>query len=166
MSKENLYSKEAKEKLKEMAESVEVAMFATNLSKLPLSIVPMHTKKVDENGNIWFLSGADSDHNRDILKNKKAQLIYSHPGDMKYLSVFGTAEIVSDQSTINELYSKMDNAWFDGPEDASVTAIKFSPKEAAYWNNDNNKFVTLFKLGVAAVTGEDQNIGTSGKMKV
>jgi len=166
MSTKNLYSKEAKEKLTDIVENVKVAMFATNLNNQPLSVIPMHTKKVDDAGNIWFISLKNSDHNLNIQKDEAVQLMYSDPNSMKFISIYGKAQIINDTATIKDLYSRLDNAWFDGPEDPKATAIKVVPEEAAYWSNDHNKLVTLFKLGVAAVTGDNKDIGTSGKMKI
>lgn len=165
MSKENLSQVEAKQKFREMVEEIKIAMFATNLSKKPLSVAPMYTKRVDESGNLWFLSSVNSDHNEDILRDADCQLLFSDGGS-DFLSVYGTSEIISDGDTIKTLYKKMDNAYFDGDDDPQIRAIKFSPKEAAYWSADGNKLVSLFKMGVAAVTGKDQDIGTSGKMNL
>ncbi|WP_432412712.1 pyridoxamine 5'-phosphate oxidase family protein [Rasiella sp. SM2506] len=166
MSQKNLYSQEAIEKIKDIATDVDFCMLATNLSVQPISAVPMSTKKVDDQGRIWFLSNKNSDHNADIIKDDNTQLLYSGGSDMKFLSVYGYAEIVHDRAIIKELYSSTDNAWFDGEEDPNITAIKFIPKEAAYWSNDDNKVVSLFKLAKAAVTGEKIDMGTSGKIKV
>jgi len=166
MSQENLYSQEAIEKIKEIETDVDFCMMATNLTAQPISAVPMSTKKVDDAGAIWFLSNKDSDHNADIIKDENTQLLYSGTSSMKFLSVYGTAEITYDRETIKELYSSADNAWFEGEDDPNITAIKFTPTEAAYWSNDENKIVTLFKLARAAVTGEKQDIGISGKIKV
>lgn len=166
MSEENLYSQKAIEKIKDIATDVDFCMLATNLSVQPISAVPMSTKKVDAQGNIWFLSHKNSDHNAHIIKDENTQLLYSGGGDMKFLSVYGYAEIVHDRSTIRELYSSTDNAWFEGEDDPTITAIKFQPKEAAYWSNDDNKIVSLFKMAKAAVTGDKVDMGTSGKIKV
>ncbi|RDK83857.1 pyridoxamine 5'-phosphate oxidase family protein [Marinirhabdus gelatinilytica] len=166
MSKENLYSQEAIDKIKEIATDVDFCMMATNLSVQPISAIPMSTKKVDDTGTIWFLSNKDSDHNTAIVKDENTQLLYSGTSSMKFLSVYGFSEIIYDRDIIKELYSSADNAWFDGEDDPNITAIKFTPQEAAYWSNDGNKLVTLFKLARAAVTGNDQEIGTSGKMHV
>lgn len=164
MSTENLTSDKAKSTLKDMVNYIKVAMFATRLNQQPLSVVPMHTKEVDKEGNIWFLSRNDSDHNSDLLKSPETQLLYSDPGSMKFISVYGTSEIITDQAVLDDLYDSKDNAWFDGEKDPNLTAIKFTPKEAAYWNNDSNKLITFFKLQAAAVTGDNKDIGTSGKM--
>mgnify|MGYP003133172423 CR=1 FL=1 len=166
MSSNTLYNDEAKEKLKKMVSGGDVAMFATNIGRKPLSVVPMHTKKVDDDGTIWFLSVSNSDHNRDILQDPTAQLLYNNTGDMNFVSIFGEAQIVTKQEILDELYDSKDNAWFDGSDDPNLTAIRFTPREAAYWSNDSNKLVTFFKLQVAALTGSDKDIGSSGKMKM
>ncbi|MGB3774080.1 MAG: pyridoxamine 5'-phosphate oxidase family protein [Leeuwenhoekiella sp.] len=166
MSKENLYNEDAKKKITEMAEDIDFAMMATNLKEIPLSVIPMSTKKVDGEGNIWFLSGKDSDHNKDIESDPNVQLIYSKPGSMKFLSVYGRATITKDKGIIDDLYSKSDDNWFDGVEDPNITAISFKPSEAAYWDTETNKLVSLFKMGVGTITGEKQDVGKSGKMKM
>ncbi|SRR5690554_882186 len=163
MSKENLSDVEAKKKFRAMVEEIQVAMFVTNLSKRPLDAAPMYTKRVDESGHLWFLSSANNDHNHNILQDPDCQLLFSS-GKSDFLSVYGTSEIVNDRDTIASLYSKVDNAYFEGPEDPQIRAIKFSPSEAAYWTADGGKIATLFKMGIAAVTGAGQDLGTSGKM--
>jgi general stress protein 26 len=166
MSTENLYNKEAQDKLRKIVDEVSVAMMATNIGSKPLSVIPMDTKKVDEDGNIWFLSGADSDHNRDIKNDKNIQLLYSSPSDMKFLSVYGNAEIITDNSLISKIYDKADNAYLNGADNPNTTAIKFYPKEAVYWDSDENKIVVLFKIVKAALSGKNQDIGTTGSLKL
>lgn len=163
MSKENLSQVEAKKKFREMVDEIKIAMFATDLSKKPIDVAPMYTKRVDESGNLWFLSSKNSDHNHNLLQDPDCQLFYTK-GSSDFLSVYGSAEIIDDKDTIESLYNKMDNAYFEGSDDPQIRAIKFSPEEAAYWSSEGNKLVTLFKMGVAAVTGKDQDLGTSGKM--
>jgi general stress protein 26 len=57
MSTENLTSKEALEKMTSLVDDIKFAMLLTALDTQPISAVPMTTKKVDEHGDIWFLSG-------------------------------------------------------------------------------------------------------------
>ena len=165
MSKENLTDAEAKKKFREMVDEIKITMFATNLTKKPLDVAPMYTKRVDESGNLWFLSSVNSDHNHNILQDADCQLFYND-GKSDFLSVYGSSEIINDRDTIDSLYKKVDNAYFEGPEDPQIRAIKFTPHEAAYWSADGGKLVTLFKMGVAAVTGKGQDLGTSGKMSL
>lgn len=166
MSTENLSNTEAREKLKGLVDDIGVAMMVTGLGKIPLNAVPMSTKKVDDQGDIWFLSLRNSEHNMNITENNQVQLLYSDPSDMEFVSVYGMGEIVTNKEILEDLYSDMDNSWFDGVDDPNLTAIKFHPREAYYWNNRSNKYVTLYKLGIAALTGKHKDIGESGKLEL
>lgn len=166
MSTENLNKEESIKKLREHIDDTSVAMMLTGFDKKPISAVPMYTKKMDEHGNIWFLSGRNSGHNKQLMKNNDVQLLYSNTDDMEFLSVYGEAEITSKKEIIDELYSKIDDNYFEGKDDPEVTAIKVRPQEAYYWDNKSNKFITLLKLGVGAVTGNQQDIGEKGKLNI
>lgn len=166
MSTENLNKEESLKKLKEHIDDSAVAMMLTGFDTKPISAVPMYTKKMDEHGNIWFISGRSSQHNKDLIKDNNVQLLYSNTDDMEFVSVYGEAEITSKKEVIEELYSKTDDNYFRGKDDPEVTAIKVRPQEAYYWDNKYNKFITLLKLGVGAVTGNQQDIGEKGKMNL
>ncbi|SFZ91914.1 General stress protein 26 [Flaviramulus basaltis] len=163
MKKENIYNNEAKAKIKKMAEAIDFAMMATNLDEKPFHAIPMSTKKVDDDGNIWFLSGQDSNHNTNIAKDNKIILIYSHPNDMSFLKLYGDAYIRTNKLIIEELYGKTDDTWFNGIDDPNLSAIQFKPIEAEYWEPKHNKIVSLFKMGLGAITGEEPDIEESGK---
>ena len=165
MSKENLYNDDAKKKIKDMAEDVDFTMMATNLKTLPLHMVPMSTKKVDDQGNIWFLSNKNSTHNHNIMTDNNLHLIYADKSNMQFLNVYGAATISADKKIIDELYGKGDDAWFDGKDDPNITAISVKPTEAFYWDPKNNKLVTLVKMGVGAVTGDEPDTMDFGKLK-
>ncbi len=166
MSTENLNKEESLKKLREHIDDTAVAMMITGFDKKPISAVPMYTKKMDEHGNIWFLSGRSSQHNKELLKNNDVQLLYSNTDDMEFLSVYGEAEITTNKEVIDELYSKTDDNYFKSKDDPEVTAIKIRPQEAYYWDNKSNKFITLLKLGVGAITGNQQDIGEKGEMNL
>ncbi|MBA82561.1 MULTISPECIES: pyridoxamine 5'-phosphate oxidase family protein [unclassified Leeuwenhoekiella] len=166
MSTKNLVSTEALEKLKELATAIDFAFMATDLSNQPIDAIPMSTKRVDDNGTIWFLSNANSDHNANIQKDSKVQLFYSKPGDFEFLSVYGEASITRDRTVLDELYGKSDDAWFEGKDDPNLTAIQFRPASAQYWDAKSNKLVSLLKIAYGAVTGEETDLGETGSLKV
>ncbi|MGB8705027.1 MAG: pyridoxamine 5'-phosphate oxidase family protein [Gillisia sp.] len=166
MSTDNLDHTKAIHKLKDLIKDIKVGMLLTDVKKTPISAVPMTTKKVDDDGTIWFLSGLSSEHNTNIAKNAKVQMLYSHPGDMKFLSVYGKADIVTDKDILSDLYSKVDDAWFTGKEDPNLTAIKVTPQEAYYWDTKTNKYVSLFKIGISALNGGKADIGKKGKLEL
>lgn len=166
MNTETLSREAAIQKLKELAESIDFNMMATGLNEKPFHAIPMSTKKVDEEGYIWFLSGADSEHNADILRDSNLMLLYSKPSDMTFLKVYGEAFITSEKSILEDLYSKMDDLWFDGLSDPNLTAIKVRPIEAHYWEPKHNKFISFLKMGIATLTGNEPQITSSGSLTI
>lgn len=166
MSTDNLNSGEALEKMTSMVKNINYAMLLTDLKSQPISAVPMSTKKVDDQGNIWFLSGLNSDHNTNIVKSPDVQLLYSDVADMEFISIYGRASIIADPSKLKELYEKIDDAWFTGEDDPNLTAIKIVPEEAYYWDNKHNKYISLFKMGLAAITGKKADISEKGRLNL
>ena len=166
MSTKDLYNAEAKEKIKELAESIDFTMFATDLGNKPFHVVPMSTKEVDEMGNIWFLSNRNSTHNKNIEKQDSVHLIYSNKSSFEFLSIYGLATIITDKKRIKELYGSGDDAWFEGVDDPNITALKIQPKEVYYWDTKNGKVLSLLKMVGGAITGNEPDLGNHGELKI
>lgn len=166
MSTKNLTSKEAIKKMTTLVDDIKTAMLLTDLKKQPISAIPMTTKEVDEAGDIWFLSGLNSEHNSNIVKNPQVQLLYSDPKGMEFISIYGMASVITDNAKLKNLYTNLDDAWFDGEDDPNLTALKITPKEAYYWDTKQNKYVSLFKMGLAAASGNKANVGEKGKLNL
>ncbi len=166
MTTQNLHDKDAIAKIKQLAESIDFAMLCTDLTAQPFHAIPMSTKRVDDDGAIWFLSGRDSTHNANILRNLAVQLLYSDPSSMRFLIVFGQALVLDDTSILKSLYRKTDDAWFNGLDDPNLTAIKVIPHSAHYWDVKGNRLVALWKMGVAAISRIQADIAQDGELKV
>ncbi len=166
MSSQNLSNRDAIAKLKEMAESIDFAMLCSDLTAQPFHAIPMSTKEVDDQGHIWFLSGQDSTHNANIQNDGKVELLYSDPGSMQFLNVFGKAVICKDREILNNLYGSTDDSWFDGIDDPNLTAIEVTPLQAHYWDTKGNKLVALLKMGWGGVTGDQPDLAQHGDLNV
>lgn len=166
MSNKNLSNRDAIKKLKELAESIDFAMLCTDLSSRPFHAVPMSTKRVDERGHIWFLSGQNSTHNQNIVRESQIELLYSDPGSMQFLSLFGTAAISRDRSILEDLYGSTDDSWFEGVDDPNLTAIEITPIAAYYWDVKGNKLVALLKMGWGGMTGQHPDVSVEGELSV
>lgn len=166
MSEKPLFNEEARNKLKELAENIDIAIMETNLSAKPAHTIPMSTKEVDTDGAIWFLSNKNSTHNRHINSDTNIQLIYSDPNKMEFMTVFGNAYITTDKALLERYYGTTDDTWFDGVDDPNLTAIKVIPETAHYWDTQNGKFISLIKMGIGAITGEKQELGEQGDLHV
>lgn len=62
---------------------------------------PHALAEVDEQGILWFISSKESYKNYELQQNAETQLYFMNDGDAEYLSVYGTAEIYTDQQTID-----------------------------------------------------------------
>lgn len=164
MSTEDIDHVEAWKKLRSFIDDIKISMMITGFDKKPISAVPMRTKKMDQDGNIWFLSSKTSEHNEQLSRDKNIQLLYVKADDMKFMSVYGTAEVTTESKVLEDLYSSVSDNWFEGLDDPNLTAIKVTPQDAYYWDSKSNKYMTLLKLGVGAIGGPSQDIGKKGRM--
>ena len=164
---QNLQNKEAVEKIKDLATSAKVCMFTTQLSVVPLTSVPMGTQEVDDEGNLYFLSGKTSHKNQHIQSDPRVQLFYTNTGSSEFLSVYGNATITTDKAEIEKLWTPIAKAWFtEGKDDPDLTVIKVAPEEAYYWDTKNGKAVTMLKILAGAITGKTMDGGVEGKLSV
>lgn len=169
MSTENLTNTDAIIKLKKLSESARICMFCTELSQLPNNSRPMSLQECDEEGNLWFLSSADSNKNFEIADDNRVQLYFMNNGSSEYLSVYGKAFIYRDVQTIEDKWSPLAKAWFEeGKEDPKVSVIRVTPDETYYWDTKAGKFVTMVSFIAAAVSGKktDNSDGVEGNLSV
>lgn len=164
---QNLTAQEAIDKLKELIENESICFFCTQLTQQPITTRPMTTQKVDDAGNIWFMSSIKSDKNSEILQNKSVQLLYSNPSNFEFVSVLGDATILTDRKKIFEMWTPFAKAWFkDGKDDADISLIKVVPQTAYYWDTKNNKMISMIQMLAAIVTGSAPDDGVEGTLKV
>lgn len=168
MSTENLKNQEAIEKIKEMVDKIDISMMCTFTTESDYPhAVPMSRQEVDDEGNIWFLFSSESETHRNLVKNNKVSLLYSHVGDYNFLSIDGTAEISQNKERIDKYWNKMIEAWFEkGKEDPRIRVLKVTPVDAHYWDNKSNKFVTIMKVAVSAISGQQLDIGREGELNL
>jgi len=163
----NLYNEDAIKKIKDFVNDIKVCMFCTSVTDMPFRTRPMSTLEVDDEGNIWFFSAKSSDKNDEIKNDDTVQLIYSKNSDVHFLTITGKATIVEDQAKKDELWNPIVKAFFpEGKDDPNLSLVKIKPEAAHYWDTINGKMITWFKMAASAVTGNQNNVGVEGKLKV
>ncbi len=163
----NLSQQDAIQKIQELASSGSFVMLCTRLGHQPFNTCPMTVQQVADNGTFWFFSAKNSDHNQDIARDPRTQVLLSDPGSSDYLSLFGHAAIVNDRTKAEELWTATDKAWFEnGIDDENFSLVKFTPSEGQYWDTKSNKMVTMFKLAASVITGNKAEIGETGSLSL
>ncbi|PXY40471.1 general stress protein [Flavobacterium cheongpyeongense] len=163
----DLNNKEALAKLISLVKDINVAVFVTELTKMPLQSRPMNVQDIDDQGNLWFISSARSNKNFEILKDDHVQLFFANNSSSQYISIYGTATIYKDQQIIDELWTPVARAWFEeGQKDPAVTVIKVTPSDAYYWDTKDGKIISLIKMAGSAIFGTTSDVGAKGKLKL
>lgn len=155
----------AVDKIKDLAEDIKTCMLCT-YKEGKLQSRPMSVQKIDELGQLWFLSDTNSSQNAEIILNPMVELFFSAPQD-KFLTLHGTARVLYDQEIIKELYDPIVKVWMPGGEDdPRLSIIKVIPEDGYYWNNKNGKIVAMAKMATALVTGKTMDDGIEGELKI
>jgi general stress protein 26 len=95
------------------------------------------------------------------------QLTFCNPSKLEFLTVFGEAQISTDRAKINELWTKLVEAWFpEGEDDPNLTLLCVRPVMAHYWDTENGKLVTFAKILTAAVTGVSMDGSVEGDIDI
>jgi len=164
----NLMGREAVEKLRSLIDETPTCMFGSGLDRIPFHVCPMHVQEVDDRGNLWFFSGADSTHNQRLASDSRAHLIFCNSSRVEYVTVFGEVTVSRDKARIEQLWTRMVEVWFpDGPTDPNLTLLSVRPIFAHYWDTENGKLVTMAKILTAAVTGgQPDAVGVDGSIKI
>ena len=165
---EDLIGTEAVEKIKALTDKASVCFFCTKIATgESFSSRPMTVQKVDEQGNIYFLSASDSRHNGELTEDPYVQLLSQGSDYSDFLNVYGIATVTTDKALIKELWKPMFKTWFtEGEDDPRITVIKIKPLEGYYWDTKHNVAVGFIKRLIGAAIGKTMDDSIEGKIKV
>jgi len=157
---------ESIKKLNGLIEDVEIAMLTT-LDGGVLRSRPMQTQEAEFNGDLWFFTNSDTHKTEEIEKDNRVNVAYSSPSKNTYVSVSGTASLVSDREKIEELWNPILTAWFPkGLDDPTLILLKVSVEQAEYWDSASNAVVKMVGFVKALVTGKPAGGGDHGKVNL
>ncbi|HSE42202.1 MAG TPA: pyridoxamine 5'-phosphate oxidase family protein [Acidobacteriota bacterium] len=167
-NKENLSSRDAIKKIKELVDKAESCFFCTSISTGDSSGArPMNVRKVDDEGNLWFLSANDSHKNEELSLDPSVKLYFQGSAHSDFLQLNGIATISKDKAKIKELWSAVIKTWFtEGIDDPRITVIKFTPTEGYYWDTKHGNAVAGMKILISAAVGKTLDDSIEGKLDI
>jgi general stress protein 26 len=141
--------------LQDKIKDVKFGMFTTLDPDGKLSSRPMTSQQVDDQGNIWFFTSDVTDFVRHLAEHPRINVSFSDPDDSLYVSIAGQAELTRDRAKIDELWSPLVAAWFDGgKDDPHLALIRVHIDSAEYWDTHSSKMTQLYALAKSALTGK------------
>ena len=146
---------EGAKKLYEMIKDVRIAMMTTIEADGSLHSRPMYAHVADDHGDLWFFSHSREPKIGELKADPQVNLAFSDTSGQNYVSVSGTADIVTDKAKIKELWSEGLRTWFpDGPDGPNIALIRVHPSGGEYWDSPSRTVMQLYGYAKAVLTGE------------
>lgn len=131
---------------------------------------PMTTQneRLDEDAFLWFFMSRQSDPVADLQAEPTVNVVYANPSKDTYVSVSGTAQVVDDLNKKQQLWKKLNEAWFPkGPTDPDLALVRVTIVHANYWDVKESKVMQLIEMAKAAVTGNPpKDLGEHGVVRM
>ena len=142
------------EKIAELAKGITFAMLTTIDDETGAFVSrPMAQQDNDFSGDLWFLSSRDSRKVAQISADPHVGVVLTSRD--VWISINGTASVVDDRKKISELWTAQMEGWFpQGPDDASVVAIKVDGEGAEYWDTPGGLVASALSLVKVKTTGK------------
>lgn len=142
-------------KLLEKIKDARYAMLTTADEAGHLHARPMYTQEPAADGTLWFFTDKDSAKVHEVRLDSQVCVAYADPGSSLYVSVTGTAKVVTDRAKIHELWSESLKAWFPGgKDDPHIALLRVDIERGEYWDSPSNVLVQAYAYVKAIATGE------------
>lgn len=160
-----LIGPEALRKLREIVASIDVGMMTTKGEGAPFHSRPMSSNgDIDEDGTVWFFTRGESRLVDELREHSDVHVSFACPEKNQYVSVCGTAEIVTDRSTIEKHWKPQLKAWFPkGMDEPGITLVRVLMTEGEYWDANESFISHAMSFAGSLIQGTRADIGEHGK---
>lgn len=153
------------EKLRELIKDIDFAMLTTVHADGSLRSRPMSTQEAEFDGDLWFLTSADTAKAYEIRQDSRVNVSYAQPDDQRYVSVSGTAALLNDRAKIDEFWTPAYKIFFpDGKDDPNLRLIKITVDKAEYW--DSKGLIPTVIAFAQAMLGKESETGVNEKINL
>jgi general stress protein 26 len=160
-------AEEKLQKLYDLIDELETAMFTTRRSDGRLVSRPMAVQKRAAGADLWFVTMRGSQKLEELANDAQVNLAFYKDRTREWVSVSGRARVVDDRAKIHELYGPDWRAWFgdeggaqDGtPDDPRMILIGVDVEMAMFLELNKPQPVVLFEVVKGMVTGKKPDLG-------
>lgn len=132
-----------------------ICMLTTADSAGRLHSRPMATNNEDDfDGTLWYFTPGHSLKTAEVSQTHKVNAAYSDPSSQNYISLSGTAEVITDKAEIKRRWKPSLTAWFPkGVDEPDIALLRVTVESAEYWDAPSSLVAHAISLVKAAVTG-------------
>lgn len=115
-----------------LAREFESATLITHTRLGELHARPLFVAACDEDGTLWFVTGASSSKVDEVSEDTRATLTFQRPGQAICLN--GDVHLVFDQVRIRSLWKERYRCWCEDRGKLAVVLLRFTPHAGEYWD--------------------------------
>ena len=142
-----------------------VAMLTTRAPDGTFISRPMALQEVEFDGDLWFFAKQDSRKVAHVVADPQVNVGISS-ADV-WVSLTGTAQVVTDGARKRELWNGGIEAWFpEGPDSADIVLLQVEGDSAEYWDTPGGRVATALSFAKAKVTGKPYSGGENEKVEL
>lgn len=142
-----------------------IGMFTTINEDGALVSRPLAVQDVKDDGDMWFFTSANSSQVAHVRANPRVNVSFGQRTE--WVSVAGTAEIVTDRQKIHDMWNQVVEAWFpDGPDTPEVVLLHVDSDSAEYWTSPGGTAATVLQWIKSKVTHSRMSVGESGTVEL
>lgn len=154
------------EKLRELIEDIDMAMFSTQARDGRLVSRPLYAQQMDDEGHLWFITDRNSHKADEIEKNPQVNIAYAAPSDNTYVSIAGIAEVRDDRKKLHELWSPAMSLFYPkGEDDPDLCLLKVRMQSAEYWDSPGGFIGNALYLAMTTITGDVGSLADNQRME-
>jgi general stress protein 26 len=142
-------------KLLETIRDIRFTMFTTVDGDGRPRARPMTTLEATDGGSLWFFGVREAEMTGEARDEPRVGLAYADNGKGSYAYVTGRCFLRDDRAKVEQLWSKLHEAWYDGPDDPDLQLIEVRMESAEYWDSPDSGMIRFLGMVKAAVTGEE-----------
>ena len=142
-----------------------IGMFTTINEEGALVSRPLAVQEVKDDGDMWFFTSVNTSQVAHIHANPAVNVSFGQRTE--WVSVAGTAEVVTDRQLIHDKWNQAVEAWFpDGPDTPEVVLLHVDSDSAEYWTSPGGTAATVLQWIKSKVTHGRMSVGESGTVEL
>jgi general stress protein 26 len=137
----------------DLMERFETGMFCTRQASGSLRARPMAVARVEENGDVWFVTAIGSGKVEEVLND--SAVVVTFQSRSRYVSLSGRAELIGDPTRLDELWRDEWREFFpEGRDDPRLALLHVRAVEAEYWDSSARGVRHALEAAKAALQGK------------
>ena len=139
------------------------AMLTTHAPDGTLMSRPMALQEVEFDGDLWFFTARESRKAGHVADQPQVNVTVS--SNSVWVSLTGSATVVTDPVRKRELWNPGIEAWFpDGRDSDKIVLLRVEGESAEYWDTPGGRVTTAVSYVKAKLTGSRYTGGEDHKL--